>query len=238
VNVTSQRRRLDRVRPALSPVRGAGPASRLGQLRVLAGEPARHTAPGARSLETGARRPFVAAVVGPPGSGKTSLLHAAVERLRAGGARVGGVTQPAVHAGEERTGYRLRDVATGEEVEFARRAERGFDFTDEGWRWSHERLCRALESADVVVIDELGRLEAQGGGHLRQLVVEPRGEHPAALLVAVREECAGDVAARVGPFDVTVRPGAASEGVEELVGALRAALRAGALAPPDEEQER
>ena len=223
----------ERVKPALSAGRGSGFFARTKALRGLAVDLVVHTVQLARSLE---RVPlFIAAVVGPPGSGKTSLVHRVLERLRETGVRVGGVTQPAIDEAGARTGYRLRDAATGEEIAFAQRASEGFTFSEEGWAWAHARVAGALAQADCVAVDEVGRLESRGEGHLRTLAMPERAP---TLLLAVREEFADPVAQRLGPFTLKVAPTADASSVDQFVSALCDHLRAVAKHSPSKEEVR
>jgi nucleoside-triphosphatase THEP1 len=185
----------DRIRDPATP-RGRGPGLVAVAVR-LAERLARRRDPGC---------PIVAAVVGPPGSGKTSTMNDLVERLRSRGLRVGGVTQPAIAADGIRTGYRLRDAGSGEEREFARRAgagRPGFLFDEDGWTWAARRIREARLSADAVIVDELGRIESEGGGHLPAIIEPLAGEQARIRILAIREDRLASVSARVGrPYRV------------------------------------
>jgi Ni2+-binding GTPase involved in maturation of urease and hydrogenase len=171
-----------------------------------------------------ARGRTIVAVIGTPHSGKTTLVASLVELLRRRGLRVGGITQPALFEGDQREGYRLRDAATGEEHVLARRratprgpGELGYDFDPAAWVWAKERL-QAAQDVDVLVVDELGRLEARGEGHVPALVADhgDGAATPRVWLLGVRADCASAVAARIGEFDLTVTPGPDSAPVEDL----------------------
>jgi nucleoside-triphosphatase THEP1 len=170
------------------------------------------------------RRPMIAAVVGAPGSGKTTLVGTVLSGLRARGLVVGGVTQPAIVEEGARVGYLLRDASTGEERPFARRRTRpareqpGFSFDDEGWSWAERRVQQASGAADVLVVDELGRLEARGEGHLPALLQRRAEEARARVaLVAVRADCADAIRERLGAFDLELPSGADAAIVERFI---------------------
>ncbi len=160
------------------------------------------------AVTAGPRR--LVAVVGPPQSGKTTLLGELIRLLEARGISVGGLTQPTIQDGGERTGYRLRDAASGEERELARRrvgwvpGEPGFEFDETAWSWARDRLREARRTRDVVVLDELGRLEARGAGHLASLAEALEGERSGLWLLGVRAECAPAIEERLGPFARTI----------------------------------
>ena len=110
-------------------------------------------------------------ITGPPGSGKTPLVAAAVDELVRRGIPVAGFVQPAVVDGDRKVGFRLRDVATGTEAPLARRVASGsgshgtsFEFDPAGFELAVRALARARDGS-VLVIDELGPVELRGDGH-------------------------------------------------------------------------
>jgi nucleoside-triphosphatase THEP1 len=124
--------------------------------------------PGSR-LEAPVR---VVVVTGPTGGGKTSAVLTVAESLRERGLQLAGFVQIGEFEDDRKTGFRLRDVATGEEADLAFLAERGegefgtrFRFSDEGFGLGREALARAA-AGTVVIIDELGPVELRGQGHM------------------------------------------------------------------------
>lgn len=108
-------------------------------------------------------------VTGAIGAGKTAAVFSLGEELRARGLVVGGVTSPRVLVGTSTVGYRVRDVATGEERVLCRDEPPGipfrrFFFSSDGLAFANDALYRAAEWADVVIVDEVGPLELSGGG--------------------------------------------------------------------------
>lgn len=154
------------------------------------------------------------AVVAPGGGGKTDTLLRLAGVLRARGVAVAGVVQPAVRgpAGVN-VAYGLTDVATGEQRPLARRrppeAGRGFLFEPEGWRWAADRIREGRAGADILIVDELGHLEAEGLGHLPALLAPPpsgTGELAAVWLLGVQARVADRLAARLGGFTRMIPP--------------------------------
>jgi nucleoside-triphosphatase THEP1 len=153
------------------------------------------------------KTPRIFAICGGAGSGKTTTLLRLSESLGGRGLRVGGVLQVAVQDGDLRVGYDLLDVATGEEFAFARRrssyrsAGLSFTFDPQGWEWAALRIQHAAAQADVVVVDELGKLEARGSGHLPALRSALAAPSAATWFLAVRDLALERVAAELGPLD-------------------------------------
>lgn len=175
------------------------------------------------------RQARILAVVGAPGSGKTTRIAQVMGGVRARGLAAGGVCQPAI-PGERpdglRPGYMLRDLATGQERPFAKWHGRGgpdaphYAFDPEGWVWAGERIRHAAESSDVVVVDELGRLEARGGGHLPAIRDAMDAGDARFWILAVRDDAADAVQRWLGPFDAVVlvgRSGTTGDDPEQVI---------------------
>lgn len=150
--------------------------------------------------------PALFLIVGDRGAGKSTTAERAARRLVEAGVVVGGVLQPALRDGDERTGYGLRDLTSGEERPFARRRPRpatsptelGFEFDVQGWDWARRCILEARRSAGVLVVDELGRLEARGEGHLPALLEPLERERAEVWMLALRADEAEGILARLG----------------------------------------
>ncbi len=113
-----------------------------------------------------------ALLVGGRGVDGSSLAARAASDLEARGLRVGGVVQDPIERDGERTGYVARRVGADESVVVARRgaAEPGeafcsFTFDPSAFTRAREWIGQASREADVVVIDEVSKLEVAGKGH-------------------------------------------------------------------------
>lgn len=105
-------------------------------------------------------------VTGPPGSGKTRLIQKIVDDLKALGATVGGLLTPEIRAVGERTGFYIVDLLTGEK---GLMAEVGLGSEIRVGRYGVDldiiknigvnALHRALSKGDIIVIDEIGKME-------------------------------------------------------------------------------
>ncbi len=111
--------------------------------------------------------PFV--VTGPKGSGKSHFLLMLAERLQDEGLRAEGFIQPSVFEGEKRLGYDLLFLPEGRRRVLARAADA--PGVSVRWRFDEsvfEEARRHLENVtdrDTTLVDEIGVLERQGGGH-------------------------------------------------------------------------
>jgi nucleoside-triphosphatase THEP1 len=151
------------------------------------------------------------AVVGDLGAGKTTAVSGLCEALRADGHEVAGVLQPARHQGPRRVGYDLLDPHDGARYDLATRktsfgpGELCYAFDEAGWGWGAERIARARRDADVLVVDEMGKLEARGRGHLPALLRAEDGERCGVWVLSVRAVALDAVTAALGPFEHVAR---------------------------------
>jgi nucleoside-triphosphatase len=112
-------------------------------------------------------------IIGRPGSGKSTCITLLLEKLRASGIKVGGIRTPELRERGVRKGFAVEDILTGRTDVFA-----STDFK-EGPSISKYRvdvmrfesiaipaLRRALEECDVVIIDEIGKMELLSGKFL------------------------------------------------------------------------
>jgi nucleoside-triphosphatase THEP1 len=214
---------------------------RIGRARTLAYDAIRQAAALTDRFAAdmaGERARFVA-LVGQKGSGKTTAMQGIIASLEERGLEVGGVVQPAVEAEGRREGYDVVDLRTDHRRPLARRGrDGGFEFSRDVFSWAGERLRDAHAACDVLALDEAGRLEARGEGHLAALadLLDVPGK-AAVLVAAVREGCLEALAERLGRPDLTIeapldaggRESAASR-IAELVAEARRPPRVGGMA--------
>lgn len=171
------------------------------------------------------------ALVGTVGSGKTSAAQRLCESLERQGLRLGGVLQPRRMEQQQCRGYLLQDVASGAQRPFARRrgardgSGLGYDFDEQGWQWAAERITEARRRADVVLVDELGRLEARGQGHLPALQGALDEERATVWLLCVRADRADQLEQRLGPFGLRWEVDSGEDLVEDLACEITAHAR-------------
>jgi nucleoside-triphosphatase THEP1 len=156
--------------------------------------------------------PAAALIVGPSNSGKSTYLQNVVDRARSIERRVGGVISHGLWKDGAKSGFVLEAVATGEQRLFADSVARWqpllalgrFHFSPEAIRWGITVLEESA-AAELVVIDEFGLLELDGGGLWPGIEFLFR-HSPAALLIAVRPSLVAAVKHRIHLFCADHRP--------------------------------
>lgn len=135
-------------------------------------------------------------------SGKTTAAMRLVDSVRADGFSVAGLLAPSIYCQGELVGFDALDIATDAKCPLARRVQKGetlppdtvragrFRLLPEGIELGEEALrSQAAQAADLVVIDEFGPLELDGGGW-RPAVDALVGRQRGAVLLVVRRELA------------------------------------------------
>lgn len=129
-----------------------------------------HAALGLRAAPASLERCTVF-ITGPPGAGKTPLAERVSAELAARGGTVVGFVQPAIVEDAVKVGFLIKDLASGESAELARRVEPGrgvagtaFEFSPDGLDLARRAVDRATDGC-VLIVDELGPVELRGGGH-------------------------------------------------------------------------
>ena len=105
-------------------------------------------------------------------SGKTSFLQGVIRSLHDRGETIGGLVQLGLWKKEERYGFDLLDIQTGQTVPLCRTdaPDAGivagpFKFYPEAVRSGNRILSGAISSrCSILVIDEIGKLEISGSG--------------------------------------------------------------------------
>ncbi len=134
----------------------------------------------------------VFAVTGKQGSGKTAALRKCKERATIAGYKVVGVLQERqVHSDGENMSFFAHRIGKEERVLIAEGMSGiGFTFSQSGFLQVREWMMKDAEGADLIILDELGRLEAEGGGHapLFQILLEQYPEQTPLYLVSLRKD--------------------------------------------------
>ena len=156
---------------------------------------------------------LIIGVTGGVGCGKTTLLGNLAQWHRERGKRVDGflaLAEGPRPAGKGAAGYRLQMLADGRTLSFARRDESlapPYQF-DPSTRRLLKDWANALPSsapAALLVLDEFGPIEAEGGGHVA-LWPALHASGPGVVAVGLREGLQDAIEDRLGEkFDVIIR---------------------------------
>lgn len=131
--------------------------------------------------------------VGEKHSGKTTGAANLIKAARAEGFDVAGVLAPSLYRGGRLTGFDVVDLRDGTRAPLARRGIDAstmgpFTFIEDGLRLGSAALSReAVQSADLVIVDEFGPLELSGQGW-RRIVDSLLASISTVILLVVRRE--------------------------------------------------
>jgi len=152
----------------------------------------------------------VVVVTGMGDSGKTEAVTAAAGRLQCSGVHVVGFVQPGEFFEGKKVGFRLRDLATGQEAVLATLGERGggdfgtrFQFSEEGFQLGREALARIAPNS-IVIIDELGPVELRGQGHMPAVRKALAVAHLGGAMIVVRRSLVPSLLAELDASDAVV----------------------------------
>jgi hypothetical protein len=127
-------------------------------------------------------------VTGKPSSGKTGQLKDKIAEI--GQANCDGFLQLKRRDGDEILGFDLYDVSSGQTMRLAtkRKNQRGYDFSARAFLRARDILAN-LDPNKVHFVDELGKLESQGYGHM-PAVIWAMNRYGGTWYFSVREDCA------------------------------------------------
>ncbi len=155
-------------------------------------------------------------VTGPPRSGKTTVVRTVVDRLEERGYAAGGVVCPERRDDGARVGFDVVDLATGDARAMAR-VDREAGPAVGKYRVdvaAIDAVCaaafdRALEAADLVVVDEIAPMEVHSDAFVRGVRRALDAERPVLAAIHARSESGfvGEVKRRddVERHEVTAR---------------------------------
>lgn len=166
----------------------------------------------ARRVNTASGPALLIALTGSPGEGRTRLLAAFAAEAQQRGQRVAGFLavggpRPGPHAGADF--YRLQMLGEENDLPWATRDDSchppyRFDAATFEHVAAWARGLRQQERADLLVLDEFGRFEAEGRGWW-PIWSDIAAAAPRIVLMSVRAGCTEQIAARLGrPFDLVL----------------------------------
>lgn len=182
------------------------------------------------------REARIGLLTGPVGVGKTTVAERVVGLARRQGLTCGGLLAPAM---EDRCGQKVGiwgvDIGTGERRILAR-TDRDlggpsvgpYSFQAEALGWAVTVIRQSLHPSDLVVVDEIGKLELWQGIGLAPILPRLAAGEAKRSLVLVRDFLLAELQARLGPgaqivFEVGVenRDGLASRILQDLLSGPR-----------------
>jgi len=128
-------------------------------------------------------------ITGSKHAGKTTSVLALSAELVRFGIDVVGVAQPAVWQADALVGYDVLDLSTGDKQLLVDRNEGGtWRFHQDGFDWAGATVQAGLglKASPVLIVDELGRLEAKGLGHYPALEQAFASGVPYVAVLSVR----------------------------------------------------
>jgi hypothetical protein len=161
-------------------------------------------------------------LTGPVGVGKTTIARRAVDLARSRGTACGGLLAPALLDGRgEKVGIWGLDAGSGERRLLARtEADLGgpsvgpYSFSAQALAWGVTVIGRALGRCDLLVVDEIGKLELWQDAGLAPVLWQDAGLAPVLpwlaagkagrALVVVRDFLLAETQQRLGPAQQTV----------------------------------
>ncbi len=121
--------------------------------------------------------PVKIGITGLPGSGKTQTLLRIIQLLEEEGVRVGGIVTEPILEKHRRAGFQITDWMTKEHEVFAHESLKS---RVRSGRWGinvgaleglgTRALAEARESADVIVIDEVGKMEVESDAFTQSVI--------------------------------------------------------------------
>ncbi|MGA1822169.1 MAG: NTPase [Thermoplasmatota archaeon] len=132
-------------------------------------------------------------ITGLPGAGKTHTLKKVIEMLEAEGIKVGGMITDAIKENGEKVGFMVEDILTKKSGVLAHKElHSSVKFMEYGVDMEVldsigvNAIAQALEKAEVIVIDEVGKLEVESQEFVR--VVKNTLESDKPLLLTLHKK--------------------------------------------------
>lgn len=141
-------------------------------------------------------------IIGDPDSGKTSTLLKIVELLKKEPLfQVGGFFQKKQIDTEGCIEYILVSVSNKEITKVGSKSKKGgFCFNKGVWSMAQNLIQKEINKANIIVIDELGRLESKGEGHLSYLLPYISSNNR-IWIFTIRKECFEPISNQLGGLD-------------------------------------
>jgi nucleoside-triphosphatase THEP1 len=151
-------------------------------------------------------RAHIGLLTGPIAVGKTTVAERAVGLARRRGLSYGGLLAPAMQTRcGPKTGIWAVDLTTGDRRILARTDRTlggplvgAYSFDQAALDWSLQVVERAIGNCDLLVVDEIGKLELWQGAGLAPVLPRLAAGEAARALVVVRASLLADLQSRLG----------------------------------------
>ncbi|MCP4708627.1 MAG: DUF2478 domain-containing protein [Planctomycetes bacterium] len=159
-------------------------------------------------------------------AGKTTAVAGLAQILQEQGFKVGGFISLSCYQDLVLTGYDLFELGSQKRMRLAREYrgknvdQRRFEFNDGAFEYVHKQLLnKEISEADMVIIDEFGPLEIDGGG-FRGAIDELLAHKSFCLLIVVRNRIVEQVKKLYHQFDPVVVEALQDGAVQEVMNIL------------------
>ena len=159
-------------------------------------------------------------------AGKTTAAVKLAQTLQEHGFKVAGFLSLSCYQDQELSGYDLLDLINQKRMPLARRlagervAKRRFEFNDEAFDYVHKRLLnKEILEADLVIVDEFGPVEIEGGG-FREAIDEWLALETGCLLMVVRNRIVEQVKRLYHTVDPVVVASLQDGAIQEVMSIL------------------
>lgn len=147
------------------------------------------------------RRPKVVVLVGARRSGKTTRVLSLADSLKRSGKEIGGIAQPSVEGRGTVLSYNVTDLSTGKTRLLASRSNlprprHGYDLDPAALRWAFSLITRPCQ---VCLVDEIGWIEAEGGGHMPAVMEVIHRESARVMILSMRDEVLPKIRGQILP---------------------------------------
>ena len=159
-------------------------------------------------------------------SGKTTAAERLVRQVRSEGFRVGGLLAPSIYEDNRLVGFGAVDLRVERQIDLAnRRTEEGeegrWEFTESGLKLGKAALNpSAASSADLIIVDEFGPLELDGGGWRKEVDLLLSSTDVPVMLV-VRQELEERVQRLYENYPSTKLAATHKDSINKVVGILK-----------------
>jgi nucleoside-triphosphatase THEP1 len=159
-------------------------------------------------------------------SGKTTAADRLARQVRSEGFRVAGLLAPSVYKDSRLVGFGAVDLTRNRQIDLANQktaeGKRGrWKFTEAGLKLGKTALNpSAASSADLIIVDEFGPLELDGGGWRKEVDVLLASTDVPVVLV-VRQELEGPVQKLYENYPSTKLAAAKKDSINKVIRILK-----------------